>query len=165
MRYREHRSLSDRAASACDPLVKHFADEDEFVSPDLEALAEQLRHDACFLAERYPARLPEAIPAMPWARRLAPAIWSSAAAAVLLACFGIWGLANGSWELEGKTAPAARSTYPRRYDGQAHRASPARRGIPRSLPATFFHDLTGPEKEAVLDVFEERNLVHPSLSI
>jgi hypothetical protein len=164
MRYERIKMRGDRTELADFPLAADMSG-DEFASPDLEALAEQLRHDAQYLAARYPARLPDALPTMPWARRVAPALWSSAVAAVLLMGFGLWGLANGSWELEGKTAPAARSTYPRRFDGQTHRASPTRRGLPHSLPATFFHDLTGPEKEAVLDVFEERNLVYPSLSI
>ena len=164
MRYERTKTLTDGSnLPDCSKLAGDLMG-DEFASPDLEALAEQLRHDADYLASRYPARLPDELPSMSWSRRLAPAIWSSAVAAVLLLGFGLWGLADGSWDLEGKTAPATRS-YPRRFDGQAHRASPLRRGLPRSLPATFFHDLTGPEKEAVLDVFEERNLVHPSLSI
>lgn len=138
---------------------------DEFASADLELLADQLRQDADYLAMRYPACVPERLPTVSLARRFAPALWSSAAAALLLVATGVWGVASGTIELIDPPAPVRPHPATQRLTLQDRRPSPVKRELPRSMPATFFHDLTGPEKEAVLDLFEERKLVHPSLSI
>src|SRR5687767_4460754 len=101
---------------------------DEFASSDLEMLAEQLRQDALFLASKYPARLPSELPEIPLVRRIAPALWSGAVAAVLLMGVGLWSLADGSLGIDA----AVQQRHPslRRFEGQRHRTPPARREMP-----------------------------------
>ena len=133
----------------------HPPQADEFASPDLELLAEQLTADAAYLAGLYPARQrpPRAIVRR---RRALPLRWSRAAAATIAVACGWWGF-TGPYDWSEDAGPG-RAPLNRWTTQPLPAAAPM-------MPAAFFFELTAPEKEAVLDLFEERVLVQASLSI
>jgi hypothetical protein len=151
-------------ASSDDMTVEQELSDDLELPDDLALLAEQLGADAEYLAARYPADATDRA-VRPRVARVAGSrlrmVWSSAAA-ILLVATGIW---SGSRLVETEQpAPLASVVAP--SSGQATLtvdvAPPA--DFP-ATPAMYFQDLSGPEQEGLLDLFEEESLPQSSLSI
>ena len=137
-------------------------DRDEFPSPELEALAEQLADDARMLAERYPAPTPPQLFASVADKQGSPVLrspghphWRNSLAASVLIAAGIGALL----------------AFQRGDNKQVQKvgnqvANELREPVvPQTLPAVSFQEFTGPEQEAVLDLLEENALSQGSLSI
>jgi hypothetical protein len=136
--------------------AKPPADAERFASPELEMLADQLRHDAQWLAERYPAHKPRLPLGQP--RRVRWLAVACVAALLLLAVDGwrMWrrparpiqspsDLASHRQQLPAKTVEALKEAAP---------ASPAMTNA--GSPVFGYNDLNGAEKEALLDLLEKR---------
>jgi hypothetical protein len=136
------------------------------LAPELESLADQLSRDAQWLASRFPAHKPS-LP-LKGPRRLRWVAFGAAAALVLLAVDAWW-----MWERPQAPAPAAdlaKAASPAASSvagARSETASPRRLPLETRLPGISFKDLNGAEKEAVLDLLEERApaLTKTSLSL
>ena len=132
-------------------------DADSFASPELEALAEQLGRDSQWLAERYPAHKPRLPLRRP--QRLRWVAVGAAAVLMLLAVDGwrMWNRPASPTPTRDYVAlpaptPKAGVVLPGRRDGLS--VQPA--AIEARPPGLSFDKLNGAEKEAVLDLLEER---------
>ena len=138
--------------------------ENSFLSPELEALGDQLEQDSQWLALSYPARKPQLPLRQP--RRFKWVAVGAVVALVLVAIDGVW-----LW-----TRPAAPSTSPEKFVSvPAVSPAPVRprnpmptvtpAAVETRAPAALFKDLNGAEKEAVLDFLEERGQTLPKTSL
>lgn len=164
----EARSLLDTAAHSAAPRETRLTDELD-LPDDLALLAEQLGADADFLAARYPADATDRV-IRPTAVHFAADhvatgrvrwAWLSVAALLFVAA-GIW---SGSGMFEHQQPSAVVSTDGSRTPQTKSTADVA---LPSELPVTpsmYFQDLSGPEQEGLLDLFEEESLPQSSLSI
>ena len=150
--------------------VRHA--DDEFTSPDLALLAEQLQQDAAMLAGKYPARpLPQRQQQHRGTRRrrlrLSVVLGTGAAAAALVA------VSIGPWSWWSQPAAFRRELAERPIElhgglsvsPQATVESARTTTVPETMPVVLFHSLSGPEKEAVLDLFENSTSAEARLSI
>lgn len=134
-------------------------DADSFASFELESLADQLSRDAQWLAYKYPAHKPKLPLKQP--RRLR---WVAvgAAAVLLLLCVDGWLMwtrpaAGPSPELSEKNIAAAKTPPAGSLAGARSEAPvPRRMPLETRLPGLSLKDLNGAEKEAVLDLLEQR---------
>jgi hypothetical protein len=148
-----------RDDAAADDLAQHDAALLNLPA-DLEQLAEQLTADARHLATAYPA--PASDDARRWSARPGMrSIWPAAVAASLLLVAGVWGAAR--WA--SVTAPPMASAPSLFRMAADDRSASADQGLPAVLPAMVFEDLSGPEQEGLLDLFEDEAFEQPSLSI
>jgi len=137
------------------------------LSPDLMELAEQLREESACLAERYPAGgLRECTGSESRGRRTAQWMigqlrWRSVAAAALVSTT-IWALSQHGrvWH---DNPPPVNTTFARAPESPE--IAPSIHNINSPVPAVFFQELTGPEREGLLDLLEEERLDRSSLSI
>jgi len=149
---------------------------------DLAALGEQLRDDAAYLAERYPAR--RDVAAAGTARRAAAArrprrMWlaaASAAAIVLLLAgsFTAWRWVSRQSPGDNVTAgvPVTAPSAEVQPEGETPRAThptPVSNDVPAAVlptvPAVFLQNVSGPELEGMLDLMEHEPEGDPGLSI
>lgn len=155
-----------------EPRLLRPDDEDpaDWLAPDLALLGEQLGDDAERLSRRYPAKPFSPELAAPLTRRRTD--WPRRIAVAILLC-GLGGslayLADSSLrrrELTSPAAPIARletdpplqvSTSMTRSASMEHARGPAlsRDFRPQADPMGVFHDLSGSEQEAVLDLLED----------
>lgn len=141
---------------------KGRGERDSFLSPDLEALAEQLSQDSQWLALNYPAHKPRKL-RQP--RRFQWVAVAAVAALVLLAIDG--------WRLWNRPAPQNPVREGMAVLPVPSSAIQSASSVPLSTPAimetrvpgVMFKDLNGAEKEAVLDFLEERAPAFPSTSL
>jgi len=126
--------------------------EDEPALPaDLQELAEQLSADASYLAQRFPAPGSAAAPG-----RAQVATQRRAMVLVAVAA-GLSAVAQFAWQ--GPLVPQARIE---RAPIAAAESAP----VPAFVqPAAFFHELTGPEQEALLDLWDEQQIRQSSFTI
>src|ERR1700730_7461016 len=148
-----------------EPRLVHPDDEPErglILAPDLIELAEQLSEEAACLAARYPAnqwrraqlrqaplRQSPGGRAHRWLAGRWPR-WQGAAAAVLVS-LGVWGLTRGRSDVP-LPAPG-RIGVVRMVGGD--REAPGIHNTGAVVPAALFQELTGPEREGLLDLMEE----------
>jgi hypothetical protein len=139
--------------------------EEHFDSPEFELLSDQLRRDAQWLAARYPAHKPRLPLVRP--RRLR---WIAVASVAMLVL-----LAIDAWRMWNNPMPATsppdnmsvRATVPAvapaivKQKGLIEQAIPALTS-PRPLG---YNDLNPAEKEAVLDLLEERPPANLKISL
>jgi hypothetical protein len=140
-------------------------DADSLASPELEALAEQLRQDAQWLVSRYPAHKPR----LPLKRRHRMRWVAAGAVAVLLLLavdgWRMWrrpaspGSSHTSEKLAGTAVPPAKMP-----GNRSEAFLPGNMSTPPQTRRLSLGDLNGAEKEAVLDLLEERT-PKPSLSL
>jgi hypothetical protein len=167
----------------CEPRLMRDDDDDselddlklgdsELVLPaDLELLAEQLTLDAQYLAAQYPYPstqysdaaqhdAPSSAPPVTSARHRV--LWFRVAAMVI-AAVGIGSATRYAprwWQSDVPAAPVAV-----RVDAGTTRAASDQNGSSEVLPAVLFGDLSGPEREAWLDLLEDEAFSPSSLSI
>ena len=146
---------------------------------DLSALAEQLRDDAVYLAEKHPADATSEERELAWkefveSKSTTPTYafgrrWVTAAAALaVLFAVGGWALymnqpsgIDPNTHAAGEAATAAVSTPDRtpsadnlKQTNPPKPVEPAADG-PRLIPASFLRDVSGPELDGMLDLLEE----------
>jgi hypothetical protein len=135
---------------------------DSFLSPDLEMLAEQLAQDSQWLALNYPAAKPSLPLRKP--RRFKWVAVAAVAALLLLAIDGWWLWNRPAAPIVGPSnlvvAPPAGSVRPA---SEVPLNRPAL--METRLPGAMFKNLSGAEKEAVLDFLEERAPALPNTSL
>jgi hypothetical protein len=131
----------------------------------LESLADQLSRDAQWLAYRYPAHKPRLPLKQP--RRLR---WVAVGAVVALALLSLdaWRM----WTRPARPQPAGPSEFaaaqpPANLNGKRSGVAIPKRQLGASMPPVSYKDLNGAEKEAVLDLLEERApaITNASLSL
>jgi hypothetical protein len=172
------------------PTEPQFPDEGELDLPgELTLLADRLSREAAMLAERYPADEPPALPqaevrlaeseatqrtAAPSAadRGHAGRFFGPALAILLLISASaavVWyGMNNGESEQTGSDHSAWSVSFrPDTSPAQVTENTPAiTNPAPASLsPASFVHELTGPEMEGLLDLLEREETGDSRLSI
>ena len=131
-------------------ILRDDEPEDELALPaDLQELAEQLSADASYLAQRFPAPGSTAAPAGAQAKSLR---WAMALVAVAA---GLSAVAQFTWH-----SPLAPQAAIEPVSMAAADPLPA-----LVQPAAFFHELTGPEQEALLDLWDEQQIRQSSFTI
>jgi len=149
-------------------------DPSDWPSPDLALLAEQLGDDAAALARRYPAKpfsaelvAPARPNRTPWVRRVAAAVLVCAVGGALsYISVLVSDPASSSTHAIVRTAPRVRqrpdslASVPRALSMPAPMARPQVRAVFFGLkdsvdPLGAFHELSGSEQEAVLDLLED----------
>ena len=131
-------------------ILRDDEPEDELALPaDLQELSEQLSADASYLAQRFPAPGSTTAPPRAQAKSLRWAMTMVAVAA------GLSAVAQFTWH-DPLAPPAAIEPVP------VAAADP----LPALVqPAAFFHELTGPEQEALLDLWDEQQVRQASFTI
>ncbi len=148
--------------------LKPPADAERFASPQLEALADQLRHDAQWLSAKYPAHKPRFPLARP--RRLRWVAVASVAVLMLLAvdAWRMWTTpARPSLDDTVQTQlPAEKSVDAASGTGIIPSHPAMTNARPAAVPPNLgYNDLTGAEKEALLDLLEQRPPVRLRVSL
>jgi hypothetical protein len=130
---------------------------ESFSSPELESLADQLDRDAQWLATKYPAHKPRLPLERP--RRVRWVAVGAAAALVFLAVDAWWMWTRPAVGIAPVGDFVAAPTPPVSVPGSKAETPASRRMLETRLPAVPgmpFNGLNGAEKEAVLDLLEQR---------
>lgn len=128
---------------------------DLWLPDDLQELANQLTADAARLAASFPAEPPALDTRLPVVRRWRP--WAMAAAVIGVAVVSHWEFSD---HLAG---PLPLAIHPIGVSRPADGSQPMTEvGI---APAFLLENLTGPEREGVLDLLEQQTLSAESVSI
>lgn len=144
-----------------EPRVIQPDDEDDGLDlpADLLLLAEQLQEDAQRIAAAQTSTRPLDALSRPVAARRWP---MRAAVAALLVSAGAWSalrLYSGAPHEPHAVGPLLQVARDADSRGES------KREVDTALPAVFFQELTGPEKEGLLDLLEQKSLEQSSLSI
>ena len=129
--------------------------DDDDLPAELAPLAARLSREADALAALYPSRARGELPGIAPRKRRCP--WVAAAAAVLVAAgmgtASRW-FANDVSREDALPSDAASSIAAAPRPTQSQPA--ANLSLPAVVPAAFFHNLSAPQQEAVLDLLDDR---------
>jgi hypothetical protein len=146
-----------------DPAGSDDAPFEGDLPPELSSLARRLVRESTQLSSLYPAASARAavLSARAAVRAVRPRRWLGWSAAALLAAAG--SLLAVRWGGEPPVRHTPRTARELAVSG-AGEAMPRGFNV-RTIPTVFFHELTAPEQEAVLDLLEDRDEEPSKLSI